>query len=736
MPSPEAWVTTTVKEIRNVPSSVTGLSHVYALVWIGNRRLGRSRRITAEGTFDITAERDTWEHAIAVSSGQSISIRLELWDERGDEPGQRIANINGAVNSPWTPGEREIGGGPTLVIDVDTLRARHGTGTGLTRRSPGPTNVSATLRIRRAATLEFMEIQGLYQPGHNPGPIPGRPRRLAEYNPGYTSDDNQGRIYINRDLSGDWHADTQLIQLKVHVTLLSATLPGGTKVKWTVMDPDDPSNDHTNVHQQWGRYYDPDDYDASGTHIGAHSGDNVRQYQEDGAGTLDDLLDRRPPWEAVSGYALSDASDTEAKTTIDTSTLTSEVKLHCPNVGGTNLIVKAELDPPPTFPVVPTQTGIMTMWKRIDVEMACMHGAFSLSSLVSGIPAVYEAACVQLDFHPETSALADNSTESPDFMSASSSTLSADSLAWTDRVFSHRGQPGWFFLASAKRAYNPTGPRRPPLFDSNDPGTSYTIHQRASIALGSSTFHCEYIEVNDVITDAIEAVRLIWDVTDGTRTEEFRLNLRAVASRRTASVTRIYLLGHDLTSGFTGHDTNGSGTHAYNTRKYFFPRGVYDTQSSSWSGNGYNVPAIARCQVLARRPGETTGISPRVTRGTEKIFAGRTIVFSHFPGYVSGSGPSGRFNSDVPGTVAHELAHAFGMPHKCGYWNDRTPHGLPNGHSCCMNYWSHWLLRPGHTDQLQPLTNDKMDERLCGRHAMEIRRVHLEDNDGLDWNTP
>ena len=503
MPPPEAWVTISVREIRNVPSSVAGRPHVYALVWIGSRRLGRSRRITAAGTFDITAERDFWEHSIAVLPGQSIPIRMELWDDRGDEQAERIANINGSVNSPWSPGEMEVGSGPTLVIEVDTLRARHGTGTGLTRRSSSPVGASATLRIRRAATLAFTEIQGLYQPGHNPGPTPGRPRRLAEYNPGYTSEDNQGRIYINRDLSGDWHADTQLIQLKVQVTLLSATLPPGTKVKWTVMDPDDPGNDHTNIHQQWGRYFDPDDYDGSGVHIGARSGDNVRQYQEDGAGTIDDLLDRRPPWEALSGYLLSDTSDTEAKTTIDTTTLESMVKLHCPNIGGTNLIVKAELDPAPPFPVVPAQTGIMTMLKRIDVEMACMHGAFSLQSLVGGIPAVYEAACVQLDFHPEATTLADNTSESPDFMSATSRDLSTESFAWTDRVFSHRGQPGWFFLASAKRAYNPTGPRRPPLFDSNNPGTNFTFHQHATITRGNTTFHCEYIEVNDVLLSAL-----------------------------------------------------------------------------------------------------------------------------------------------------------------------------------------------------------------------------------------
>ena len=85
------------------------------------------------------------------------------------------------------------------------------------------------------------------------------------------------------------------------------------------------------------------------------------------------------------------------------------------------------------------------------------------------------------------------------------------------------------------------------------------------------------------------------------------------------------------------------------------------------------------------------------------------------------------FDDAVVKTVVHEFTHAFGMPHKCGNWNWRTP----REHSCCMNYWDTWLVGPAPAFKVLPNTVGKENNDMCGRHLMEIRRVHLERNNTL-----
>ena len=48
-----------------------------------------------------------------------------------------------------------------------------------------------------------------------------------------------------------------------------------------------------------------------------------------------------------------------------------------------------------------------------------------------------------------------------------------------------------------------------------------------------------------------------------------------------------------------------------------------------------------------------------------------------------------------------------------------------------MNYSPNWMVDG--SDALMPGTNRKLDKHLCGRHLMEVRRVHLEINPGLNW---
>lgn len=738
MPIPEFLVTVKAVRFTDLPTAVTSADHTYGRVTIGSRVFGRSRKITAPGSFDLTAERELWQLDVPAESSTNIPVAFEIIDDRGDTAPKHIANGNRTLTAPFVDGDIQVTAstGPKLVLTLTVLRARAAIGPARPTRSPSATGSGVVLRPPRAVTLHYTEIKGLNKPGHDPGGLT-RPLRRAEPNPGYFSGDDQGRIYIDSDLNGNWSRDRQVIELAVKVNASGVSV-SGSKVQWTIIDPDDPFNDQTHVHQEAGRYIDPNDYDPAGIHIGQLGGDNIRAYNEAGNGTERSIFDRLPPWVIVSGFALSDATNTSAKTALNGS-LESKVSLHCPDVGGTNLIVKAELVPTPAgVPMISAQTGIMTMWKRLDVEVARMDQAFALTPVkLTTIADEYEAAFVQLDFHPEH-VMSPAPRDSPDEIATNEDLVEGKTNAWIRRAFIHRRDPGWFFLGIAKRGHPPV-PKSPPLFDSNNSGASWTH----GVSRGRG---CEFVEVNTRITAKVESVKFQWDHpnTTGGGTSQVEFFWYVWKQVRRASSTKLFLLGHDITSGFTGHNSNGSVTHATRSSLHFFPRGIFDRRDRPVAGRSYDVPVSganqARILVDATSPGEIAGISP----GPTDFFAGKTVVFSHHPGYAD-HGTSGapnvppieklRFADRITATVTHEFAHAFGMPHKCGFWDFKTP----RKESCCMNYFSHWLLVPGTTNELAPFfagvltTENLMGASLCARHAMEIRRVHLKRNRGLRW---
>jgi hypothetical protein len=77
--------------------------------------------------------------------------------------------------------------------------------------------------------------------------------------------------------------------------------------------------------------------------------------------------------------------------------------------------------------------------------------------------------------------------------------------------------------------------------------------------------------------------------------------------------------------------------------------------------------------------------------------------------------------------MVHELTHAFGMPHKCAYFDFRAPRDK----TCCMNYIPNWMADDAHN--LVSGTSNRVGMDMCGRHLKEVRRVRLQDNKGLSW---
>lgn len=196
--------------------------------------------------------------------------------------------------------------------------------------------------------------------------------------------------------------------------------------------------------------------------------------------------------------------------------------------------------------------------------------------------------------------------------------------------------------------------------------------------------------------------------------------------------SRIFLNGNDVTPGFTGHDADGSLSHAYATLIELYPQ--HTLSGGVLSAGGFGIPN-AGATVKITPPGAvfTTGISPPVPNaitGVGSFFAGRTVLFTHTPKFSTPGpppAPKPDFDLKVLSTVVHEFLHAFGMPHKCGYWDWWTP----RVQSCCMNYFDTWLLDPA--QKVIPGTVRRNGNDMCGRHLMEVRRVHLDKNPGLNW---
>ena len=114
---------------------------------------------------------------------------------------------------------------------------------------------------------------------------------------------------------------------------------------------------------------------------------------------------------------------------------------------------------------------------------------------------------------------------------------------------------------------------------------------------------------------------------------------------------------------------------------------------------------------------ETRGLSPPVVHQGQRYFAGRLVVFTR-----AAAATSLDINRTVA-TIVHEFTHAFGYPHKCGYY--AWPQ--PPAESCAMNYFLSWLYVIG-SRRLDRFKLGEKSPNLCAKHLAGVREVHLEDN--------
>lgn len=687
--------------LRVTLTRVTGLgpfapdARPYVRARLDGRWFGRSRTLdVSETEVDLTREGVAWSREIP-SSGAPIPLLIEIWNERGDLLPESLASLSLTLESPFDPGPRTLGRGPSVELTVDAREVPVGSPVGFVKRSIEGDLTRATLRAVNAVVVEITRVRGLYAPvaSGSPGLV------RAEAREGYTSQDDLGRVYLNHDLDRKFTKDAQQIEVSVKLHAVRGRVPPDARVRWSVREPDDPTDDDPFFHTQWGRYVDAKDYDKTGRHTGAAGGDNEGRAA------------KNPPWGHVPGYDLLRAKSDEAVTAVVGDE--SRVVFHCPDTAGDNFILRAEVTSATVMDAFAAETGVITVWHRIDVQYLRMPGAQKLP--VESVPIAYEPACVELDIAPEEP-IADELDLAPD-----DDTLDKVISAWVDARFTKKSEPGWFCLIAAMRPYPPPTVKLADLvvFDGD-----VTLHV-GGVASG-------YYEYFDIPGEhwKVEGVRTGVDFVefsaDG-RTIAF--NLFRTEPAPGGKSTRCMVSGHYLQPAFSAGD--GNIDHAYAVSYEYHPRarliGVKVTKG------GYGLPDRVRAQVYLPGASFTAGISPTVERKVKgklrEYFAGRTVVFTLTSTYWSekNKAPTANAQKEMLQAINHELCHAFGMPHICGYYDT----SLPRDRSCCMNYFLNGLLDA--RDELVVDSEDRMSERLCGRHLKEIRRTHLEDNPGLDW---
>ena len=661
---------------------------------------------------------------------------------------------------------------------------------------PAPPSAPSPVTV----TLHITEIAGLYRPGHDDGA-----GKRSGYQEGYKSEDDEGRVFINHiprtdpaiDWQDTWRRDTQYVELQVELRPDTVTLPDDVYVVWTWEDPDDPSNE--SMREDAGQYVDPADVDIGG-YQGPTENDNRGQcdYPRPGSGT-------EPAFEQIDAYTLRTVAETPTCETLVVDRL-SRVRFHGTNVGGDNFRVQVSLK---DHALVTAQggdeTGIMTMWKRIDVEYRKMASANALP--VDDVPPYFEPARVQIDF---TDALP---AEEQEYLSEREAQRgrACSQLVRAPQdggLFEHASQPGWFLLVAAlgSSRENHTVTRNT-LFDSRTGGRGYIV--------ATDEGGVERWEAVVVPADIADDAHYVLFKETGDRKVGMGIwsKERHVPQR---GYTTLHLMGIDYQSDFEPGDGRigepGQGG-AYHRSTEYYPGHKLVRPANHWVAGGMRFPASGSSQRIEvdvevwaiAEP--TAGVSPH-NRG---FFAGRTIIFTKVEQDRIAAREAERDTARNAGDVAraaeldaelaeirnnlpakyqtsivHELTHAFGFPHKCGYYTFENPAAK----SCAMNYYNTWLyeveagamytvqagdgsleriaiqngldswreiyhhprnaahralrtnpneLHPGDTfwlpsRQVQRFETGETGQHLCAKHLDGIRRVHLEDNPRL-WRT-
>jgi hypothetical protein len=656
------------------PGDICGEGEIYALGSIDGHSTGRSSTVTARAGATISLRAAGFTQEVVVRGKSEVRVQLNVWDEDllfNDSLGTASLRIRAPWDTVASATVRGSRGKFDLVYSIaHTVIVPGRTSVGLVSRQHSGSSYATVLATPRVAFLQFSEIRGLYKPGVDDRAIrPAGTTKNSGYVPGYTSDDDRGRIFRNRALDGSWAKDRQFIELTVEVLPTSVAIPAGTKVKWSFRVPDDPTNEGPGVHVEAGKILDPNDYTGV-----ARTGANPDDNDPNGVGTA------TTGWEQVDPlYAL--AGD---QTAINIPNRKSKVRFKVSDVLSDHYVVKAALAPGHGFDVViPAETGLMTVWERVELEYVKMASAAELP--VDRIAQHYDIACTQVDVSIKRVV---HGASNKAHMGATDAAADRACDKYASRAhgeFTKEGTGGWFFIVAARhfRAAR----------------TAAVMYEGLAAARGGAV----RLPAGTVLSRAPAIVRVfnpaamvgVTSPWPNDRDRHIKFRVRARAGDDLLIQKHDFHLPDDPDNAFLMADL---------------------------SDYGFSVGASIQVQVLSDGDAAlvVAGISPGGANiGPKHYFGGRLLVFTRVmtaPEFI--------------GTLCHELCHAFDNAHKCGNW-DWKAGGTRK--SCCMNYWFQFVLDNATPRTPTRWTQNRQSADLCAPHIRRMRDYHLEENPGLGW---
>lgn len=503
------------------------------------------------------------------------------------------------------------------------------------------------------------------------------------YIPGYTSRDGKGRIFANAAFNVSdsnnptWSKNTQYVDFTVTAT----DYQGAVKVHWFFEDPDDKSNEMTDVSPFSKKLFDPNDYS-----------NNIRYVQtgNDNLGTLDG----KSQWQQLENYAITEAGQnlTGAFTPIINGV--SKVRFNVTDRGGDNFRVKVILTTANGDDLSTAATGVFIVWKRINLEYTKMPSGNSLD--FNDLAYTYDPTYVT--WKPS------DVRNVPDIPILTPATTENAYVKSTNEggVFDHAGQGGWFLLASAGQ-YEAS---------SSTESTKYIDHK----TIGSSTI----LETGSQVTGLGGLIQLP----------------RSLAINETPSDIWIYKPGDNTKSLWLAFDSFATSNGVVDRSKiwvrsirYHKPDNVNVNDYYDLGACGYHLGASILVDVDS--PGSTvlSGISPVIVQpNSQKLhFQGTTIVFN-YPGVTA---------NEIKSTMAHELAHAMGITHD-GFQSFRVS---DTGKHAIMTYSIQWERQHATGQGLPALipwsASSAVSTSFSAEDIVAIRNAHLEEDvDGrhLGWS--